>query len=224
MLTNAKAFNLRHQRLWLLPEKAVHWQKKKILMLADPHIGKSGYFRKHGIPVPGQVNSTNIELMDSLIQKLDVQHFIILGDLFHSRANKEWEPFRKWCKQHSKLQITLIIGNHDILPSDLYHSSYINLFKRLTIAPFHFVHDLDTLPNSHQEEYYVLSGHLHPAVKLKGKGRQSIKLPCFYFGSQKGILPAFGQFTGTYLIKPKKGDRIFTVADSQILSFNTWSR
>ncbi len=221
MIKNAIPFNLKHQRLWLLPEKAIYWQKKKILMLADLHIGKSGHFRKNGIPVPGQVNTSNLDLLDRLISEINPEHLIILGDLFHSSTNKEWEQFNNWRKRYPNLQVTLVIGNHDILPDEVYHSSYINLFKRITIAPFLLVHDLDNIPANKQNDSYVLSGHIHPAVKLKGRGRQSMKLPCFYFGERQGILPAFGQFTGTHVIEPKRGDHIFTVADSQILSFKT---
>jgi len=221
MIENAKSFNLKQQRLWLLPEKAIYWQKKKILMLADLHIGKSGHFRKNGIPVPGQINASNLNLLDSLISEINPKHLIILGDLFHSSANKEWRQFNKWRKGYPNLQVTLVIGNHDILPDEVYHSSYINLFKRITITPFMLVHDLDNIPADKQNDSYVISGHIHPAVKLKGRGRQSMKLPCFYFGKEYGILPAFGQFTGTHVIEPNRGDHIFTVADSQILSFKT---
>lgn len=219
MIPNAKAFNLRHQRLWLLPQKAVYWQKKNILILADLHVGKSGHFRKHGIPVPGKVNSSNIDLMDHLIRKINPDHLIILGDLFHSNANKEWESFQTWRKKYPGLEVSLVIGNHDILPNTAYHASHINLFKRLSIDPFLLIHDLNELGDS-LSAYYVLSGHIHPAVQLKGKGRQSLKLPCFYFGQQQGILPAFGQFTGTHTIEPKQGDHIFTIAGSQILALS----
>jgi hypothetical protein len=29
MIPKAKSINLNHQRLWLLPQKAIYWQKKK---------------------------------------------------------------------------------------------------------------------------------------------------------------------------------------------------
>ncbi len=221
MIENAKTINLNHSQFWLLPQKAMYWQGKNILLIADLHIGKSGHFRKHGIPVPGKVNTSNIDLMDKLVHETEPEHLIILGDLFHSRVNKEWEAFQSWRKNLPNLEVSLVIGNHDILPSSSYHSSHINLFKRLTIDSFLLIHDLNELPEpSRVKEKYVLSGHIHPAVQLKGKGRQSMKLPCFYFGKREGVLPAFGQFTGTHVIEPKKGDRVYTIAESQILSMN----
>lgn len=222
MFKHAKSINLKSSRFWLLPQKAVYWQKKKILLIADPHIGKSGHFRKNGIPVPGRVNSTNIERMDKLISEMDPEHLIILGDLFHSQANKEWEQFKNWRKKYPTLKVSLVIGNHDILPGNTYHSSHINLFKQLRIDQFLLIHDLNELSQkSFADDTYILSGHIHPAIQLRGKGRQSMKLPCFYFGIQKGILPAFGKFTGTHVIEPRKGDQIYSIADSQVLALKT---
>ncbi len=222
MIKNAKAINLRGSRFWLLSQKAMYWQKKKILMIADLHIGKSGHFRKHGIPVPGKVNTSNIDKMDELVQKIEPKHLIILGDLFHSRNNKEWEQFESWRKKQPKLEVSLVIGNHDILPNTVYHSSHINLFKKVTIESFLLIHDLNEISSEKDRTgNYILSGHIHPAVQLKGKGRQSMKLPCFYFGRTQGILPAFGQFTGTHVIEPRKGEKVYTIADSQIVDMNT---
>lgn len=222
MIKNAKAINLRGSRFWLLSQKAMYWQKKKILMIADLHIGKSGHFRKHGIPVPGKVNTSNIDKMDELVQKIEPKHLIILGDLFHSRNNKEWKQFESWRKKQPKLEVSLVIGNHDILPNTVYHSSHINLFKKVTIESFLLIHDLNEISSEKDRTgNYILSGHIHPAVQLKGKGRQSMKLPCFYFGRTQGILPAFGQFTGTHVIEPRKGEKVYTIADSQIVDMNT---
>jgi metallophosphoesterase superfamily enzyme len=67
------------------------------------------------------------------------------------------------------------------------------------------------------EHLYNLAGHIHPGVNLVGRGRQSLTLPCFYFGSRQGFLPAFGMFTGLARIAPKKDDKVFVVADNKIM-------
>lgn len=218
MIPNAKAVNIERQRFWLLPEKAIYWQKEKTLLVADLHIGKSGHFRKHGIAVPGKLNSSNLENLSSLIENIDPKQLLILGDLFHSEINKEWEEFVSWRKEYPDLTVNLIIGNHDILSKSEYHSTYINLFKRLKIGPFLIVHDLSEIKESENTDHYILSGHVHPAVKLTGNGRQVMKLPCYYFGERRGILPAFGQFTGTHIIEPRKDDLIFIIVDSEVIS------
>ncbi|MDX1672146.1 MAG: hypothetical protein R3211_07375 [Balneolaceae bacterium] len=103
MIENARRMDLRGNRLWLLPQRALYWQKKKMLLVADLHIGKSGHFRKHGIPVPGTVNRANLEQLDQLIEQLAIQHLVILGDLFHSGENREWDQFDRWRKNIYRL-------------------------------------------------------------------------------------------------------------------------
>ena len=217
MIPNARAFNFKHQRLWLLPQHALYWQKKKTLLVADPHIGKTAHFRKNGIAVPDDVAESNLNNLDTVIELTDPEHLVILGDLFHSDINKEWKQFIEWRKGYSRLEVSLVIGNHDILEKQHYHRGIINVFSKLSIHPFLFVHDINDLTDQDISKY-ALSGHIHPAVQLKGPGRQAMKLPCFYFGKQYGVLPAFGSFTGTHVIEPKKDDDIFIIADSKILS------
>lgn len=217
MFEHAKAFNLRHQRFWLLPEKAIYWQKQKTLLVSDLHIGKSGHFRKNGIPVPDHINESNLNSLDQILDKTSPNHLIILGDLFHSDLNNEWQQFVTWRKQYHQLEVSLVIGNHDILKTQNYHAGIINVFKKLTLNPFLLTHDVSLLKDPAASDNYILSGHVHPAVKLTGSGRQSMKLPCFYFGKDYGILPAFGGFTGTHIIEPNEEDNVFVVAESQIL-------
>lgn len=218
MYPNARAYNIEHQRFWLLPEKALYWQKKKTLLIADLHIGKSGHFRKHGIAVPDQINLSNLQKLNELLEKTSPEHLIILGDLFHSNINREWEQFIEWRKKYRQLEVSLVIGNHDILDAQNYHEGVINLFKKMTIEPFLFVHDINQITHPEQIANYILSGHIHPAVQLNGQARQRMKLPCFYFGDTYGILPAFGGFTGTYVIEPKEQDHVFMIVDDQIMS------
>ena len=71
---------------------------------------------------------------------------------------------------------------------------------------------------------YVLSGHLHPGVDLAGPGRQRERLPCFWFGATGAVLPAFGDFTGLWPITPGDADRVFVVADQQLVEYGVGAR
>jgi metallophosphoesterase superfamily enzyme len=66
--------------------------------------------------------------------------------------------------------------------------------------------------------YYNLAGHIHPGVALRGKGRQTLRLPCFYFGRNQALLPAFGVFTGLACIKPVRDDKIFVIIEDKIMA------
>ncbi|HYW51445.1 MAG TPA: hypothetical protein VE861_12615, partial [Gemmatimonadaceae bacterium] len=64
---------------------------------------------------------------------------------------------------------------------------------------------------------YVLAGHVHPVVQLRGRGRQKLTLPCFAFGGDGALLPAFGEFTGGGVIDPRDWSDIFVIADDTVL-------
>jgi metallophosphoesterase superfamily enzyme len=66
---------------------------------------------------------------------------------------------------------------------------------------------------------YTLAGHVHPAVTMRGSGRQKERLPCFFLGEHVALLPAFGSFTGAFTVKPGPRDRVYVVADGEVLPF-----
>lgn len=68
-----------------------------------------------------------------------------------------------------------------------------------------------------ESNYYYISGHIHPGVVLKTGTRQSICLPCYYFGGTYAVLPAFSAFTGTYPVSPKKNDNIFAIVKGGVI-------
>jgi metallophosphoesterase superfamily enzyme len=80
-------------------------------------------------------------------------------------------------------------------------------------GPFAFAHHPAAI-----EGRYVLAGHVHPAVRLRGPGRQHERLPCFWIRREGAVLPAFGDFTGVGDVDPVEGDRIFAVAGGSVLS------
>lgn len=213
-IVEMEVFELLGQRLRLLPEKGIFWEDKKYLILSDLHLGKAGHFRKSGIPVSDLIHSKDILTLDRLIARLKPEEVIFLGDLFHSDHNQGWEVFRRWMISKAPLSFKLVLGNHDILQEPNYRIPNLEVLKCLKLPPFEMTH----IPE--ETESYNLAGHLHPAVRLTGKGRQSLQLPCFYFGSHNAILPAFGNFTGTAKIKIQKEDAVFAVADGNVVRVN----
>lgn len=208
----AKVFG---EELMLLPEKAVFWESKRMLMVADLHLGKINHFRKAGIPVPVKANDKNLEVLLNLIQSLRPQRLIFLGDLFHSHYNEEWEIVRTFIKTFPEVSFELVVGNHDILSEIQYERCNLTLHPE-TLNEFPFVLSHHPLENA-QEDMYNLAGHIHPGVQLSGKGKQAITLPCFYFSEWQGILPAFGSFTGLARVQPRKNDQIYVLVENSVL-------
>lgn len=201
---------IHHNTFLLSSDKCIFWEEKKALILSDLHFGKTGHFRKNGIAVPQNVFKEDMQLFVSLLQLFKPDGVIVIGDMFHSRDNKEHELFVKWRKDFEQLNIQLVMGNHDILHRNWYQNAGIELIDDCHhIDEICFVHDVaDT---DLKEGKFYFSGHIHPAISIYSGAKQSVHLPCFYFTDQYAVLPAFGKFTGTYPVKPKRGDNVFAV-------------
>lgn len=210
---------IRGQHLLLLAERAMFWSEERKLIISDVHLGKTGHFRRSGIALPRDINQNNLDRLDDLIQRLKPASILFLGDLFHSSANSEWDDFDEWKVQYNDLPMYLTAGNHELYPIQEYYNRGLFTSESITSPPFLFTHH--PLKSDIDEDMIVVSGHIHPSVKLKGKGRQRLRLPCFRVRDQEVLLPAFGSFTGTHTIEPNADDQIFVIADDKIIALTS---
>ena len=200
----------------LSASRCIFWEQERILIMSDLHLGKTGHFRKSGIAIPQAIFKEDMQRLVTQLQIFKPRQVIIIGDMFHSHDNKEHEFFLKWRQDFADIPIHLVKGNHDILKEAWYAKAGITINKcELTIGDFVFVHDFNdcTVP----ENGYIFSGHIHPGVTVRGAGRQSLHFPCFYFGKEYAVLPAFSKFTGTYTIEPKAGESVFALVEQTLV-------
>ncbi len=204
-----------HETLLLHSFKAIWWERESALLIADPHFGKVAHFRRSGIAVPQEAGKRDWAVLHHLLDEFPAKEVIFLGDLFHSDMTPDWRIFEDMLAHYQHVRFTLVMGNHDIMPSNVYHQSGLHVVKeQLVRAPFIISHHpMPQVP----EGFYNLAGHIHPGVLLHGKGRQFLTLPCFYFGQSGGILPAFGHFTGLWRVRPQQGDKVFVVSGESVL-------
>ena len=204
------------QDLIIVPDRALFWKKQEMLIVADPHFGKAQTIREYGIPVPFGTTKRDLDRLSCLLDEFDARKLIFLGDLTHDKIDSPVNFNRlidQWRNRHSRLKLLLASGNHDRRsdgPPVPFRVDYVA--EKIQLGPFSFVHK----PKSVESEY-IIAGHLHPAVSMRGKGRLKETLPCFYFGSRYAILPAFGSFTGTQVIRPATEDRIYVVAGDEVV-------
>lgn len=183
-----------------------------MLLIADLHFGKIEHFRKNGIALPPSAARRDITKLSMLIAKSPAKKIIFMGDLFHSDYNDAWPAFKEMIGGYPDRVFHLIVGNHDILHSELYGGMVISY--EMEVNDIVLTHEpLDVIIDGK----YNLCGHIHPGVRLRGRGMQSVRVPCFYFGKNTGILPSFGTFTGTHVLKPMKGDKVFVVQDDEVI-------
>lgn len=206
---------LQDEELDLLPERALLWPEQKTLIVADLHWGKSAHFRKHGIAIPTATQTQDEVKLAKLINDHKIERLVIAGDMFHSKHNNEVEIFTHWRNSHSSLHIDLVTGNHDILPEEKYSNWQLQVHNSgLHIGPFYIAHDA---PESCTE--FCIHGHVHPAIHISRRGHNTIKLSCFCEDDDRLILPAFGQFTGNYIIDPAEHKHVYVIADKTVMKW-----
>jgi DNA ligase-associated metallophosphoesterase len=200
-----------------MPEKVVFWPAKKALFVADFHLGKAASFRRAGIPLPSGTTTENVERLGRAIDKTHATQVVFLGDFLHSkdgRAASTFARFAAWRDARKALAMTIVRGNHDKKAGDppgAWGVRCIEAGERL--GPFVLNHE----PGAARGGGYALAGHIHPAVRLSASGEQSLRLPCFWFGARYGVLPAFGAFTGSAEVLPRRGDQVFVIAEQEVL-------
>lgn len=205
---------LLQQNLWLSAERSIFWEEQKALILSDLHLGKSGHFRKAGIPVPQQVLREDLQRLVNLLHYFTPKQLIVVGDFFHSRENRELDLFRRWRADFPDLEIVLVRGNHDILPKEWYAGAGITVIENfLCRGPFCFSHDLSEVASG----LYTFSGHIHPGVVIHGAGKQSLRFACFHFTPTYCVLPAFGKFTGLAPVKPGSKDAVYAIVEKSLI-------
>jgi DNA ligase-associated metallophosphoesterase len=187
------------------------WEEKKILLISDVHLGKVAHFRKHGIGIPEDAIFENFFRLNTVLELFNPDTIIFLGDLFHSKINKEWDLFVEWTKTLSQ-KIILIEGNHDIISKKYYEALNIEIYIELVIDNFLLTHH-----PTEKEGVINFCGHIHPGVKLKGLGRQFLSLRCFFRKPNQLIFPAFGEFTGNAYLIPTENDKVYAITKEEII-------
>ena len=206
-----KDIEINSEKFKLHPSGAVFWERRSMLLIADVHLGKATHFRKHGIAVPEQAMYTAYEKLDTLCDTFQPKTICFLGDLFHSYINNEWKLFQSWVRT-VKPRVVLVTGNHDIIPEHKLEKLNIAIKDEWVLDEFLLTHE----PANHPE-LFNLCGHIHPGIRLKGPAKQTLKLPCFFRKTQQLILPAFGEFTGKYLLTPDRTDRVYAVTPEEVI-------
>ena len=182
-----------NEKLTICNQRVLFWENTNTLILSDLHIGKTAHFRKNGIPISAKVLHNDINRLEAVINHFKPERIIVVGDLFHAEYNPDVIVFQQWFLQFKQLSWILVQGNHDKNDFKLYEATTIKVVRgMLELKPFTFIHDIEH-PEAHK---IYITGHTHPGVFLKGKGKQRIKLPCFLISTHNLVLPAFSLFSG----------------------------
>jgi DNA ligase-associated metallophosphoesterase len=204
------------ETLRLLPQCAVFWPRMYMLLIADAHFGKAAAFRNGGIPVPSGTTGENLEAIDRLVRDCGAEQVVFLGDLVHSAAARRAmsAAFTEWRERNAALEIVLVRGNHDRRAGGIPAEWRVDSVEEPhAVGPFGLCHAPVEIRG-----LYGIAGHTHPCVNLRGRGREHLRLPCFWFRRSYAVLPAFGAFTGMADVEPDETDRVYVAADDRVLA------
>lgn len=210
----SKKIILQQTELQLLPEKAVFLPEFRALCIADWHLGKAAHFRKAGIALPQPDLSLEFDKLSKLIDHYKPAELVLLGDIFHSNLNKDWDHFEQFIRAHKHVNWTITMGNHDVVGKTKFSAIGIQAVDEFVLGNRVVCthHPIENIP----EKSLNLAGHVHPGCEIFTPARQTFKLPCFHYSRSVLTLPAFGGLTGLFIVKPDTDNMIFPIIGDEV--------
>lgn len=202
------------ERLELMPQRAIYWPAGGSLLVADVHAGRVETLRTDGAPVPGDTLGATLERLAGVVDRSGAETLIVLGDLVQGATGLTDRVVDATRRTLSSLdcETYVVPGNHDRAVAGLPAGWPVEMLEpAANLGPFVLHHEPEP-----SDEGYVLAGHLHPTVRLEGGGDR-LRLPCFAFGDEVGVLPAFHTMTNGVEMSSDTY-RLFAIADDEVVA------
>jgi DNA ligase-associated metallophosphoesterase len=185
------AFLCAGERLEALPSGALYWPARRLLAVADLHLEKgSSYAVTARKLLPRHDTRQTLSLLSALIEALQPETVVCLGDSFHDRTAIARLPADERARIERLSRSTRFIwiaGNHDPAPPP---AGWGHVAVEVADSPLVFRHEALFGPAEGE-----ISGHYHPVAALTVQGR-GIRRRCFLTDGRRVILPAFGAYAG----------------------------
>jgi uncharacterized protein len=154
----------------VIDEPALLLKEKKLLVIADLHIGIESELRENGLQVPSQTKLME-ERLTLIITKNKVKDIIILGDIKHTiplSTHQERTDVKRFLEAiQSSCTLHILPGNHDgnidrlLTPGIQLHPSEGYVFEGIG-----FTHGHRKPSDEIMQCDQVVIGHSHPTVML----------------------------------------------------------
>lgn len=187
-------FSFAGHALCALPEAALYWPARRALIVADLHFEKASWFAAGGQMLPPYDSMATLAALTALVERTQARELWCLGDSFHDSAGCERLPAAARAALTAltgALRWVWITGNHDAALSErLPDHCGGEIVEEAEVDGLLLRHEAE--PGEPRPE---LSGHFHPKLRVRLRGRQ-VARRCFVATPAKLILPAFGALTG----------------------------
>lgn len=218
------ALDLRCARhtLQLQADHSVWWAATGTLFVADVHLGKDERFRRLGVPVPLGPTQDTLDRLAGACAVRSVRRLVVLGDLLHARGSATEALGRRWLQwldARPDLEVVLVRGNHDRQSGDPPPAWRVQVVgEGEPLDGLRLCHEPPEPQAALPASGFALAGHVHPGVRLSGRGGDRLRLPCFIHGPARLVLPAFGSFTGLHLMAPHPAERRVAVCEGRLVA------
>ena len=179
------------ERLEALPAGALHWPARRLLAVADLHLEKGSSYAVNALKLlPRHDTRQTLAMLSALIERLQPETVVCLGDSFHDRSAIERLPTAERAEIERltrRTRFVWIAGNHDPAPPP---GEWGLVAVEIADSPLVFRHE--AMFGFGDGE---ISGHYHPVAALTVQGR-GIRRRCFLTDGKRVILPAFGAYAG----------------------------
>lgn len=179
-------------RLAIVPDLsgALWLPEERTLVVADLHLEKGSAYAARGLMLPPYDSATTLAALSAAILRRQPRRVVALGDSFHDSAGcsrlvpealaslRALQAGRDW------LWIT---GNHDPLIDAAMGGDSA---AEITIGGVRLRHE-----PSAGETGFEIAGHLHPAAKVRLRGR-AVRRRCFALSARRCVMPAMGAYAG----------------------------
>lgn len=195
--------------------RVIYWPRRKILLGADLHWGKTQFLRTHGIAISDKVFEADLRRLSEILDDYDVDTFLVLGDLVHHEKSLSKGIIEKVAllREAHPCELLLIKGNHDRF-TDFPESWGVVEEKSFRLDRFSFNHE-----HEKKEERFQFSGHIHPMMRLRA-GPDFMRLPSFFLGEKFCYLPAFSHLTGGQDLRIQKNQKAIVVMNDGLEVFS----
>ncbi len=169
---------------------ALYWPARKALLVADLHLEKASFYARQGQMLPPYDSRATLDELADIIGQTAARSVFCIGDNYHDRQEEERlesAAAEQLLRLTSQVDWIWITGNHDPDVDGLWGGRAVAEWTGDGLAMRH-----EATKNPEMPE---LSGHYHPKIKVKARGRH-VSRRCFVAGSKNLILPAFGALTG----------------------------
>lgn len=204
------------QEFQLSANRAIYWPKRKTVIIADPHFGQNP--SGGGKDVPGQLALLRSDLrrLSATLDQFASRRLVILGNFLdeHAPGNRPCvTAFAKWREELCKVEIILVRGNADSVLGDPPSEWNIECLQ----PPFFdsgllFHHEAPGRPVGP-----VMAGHAHPSVPMRGCCGERVRVPCFWFREKIALVPAFGGWAESRIVRPHPGDAVVLVGPDELV-------